>query len=143
MVTTLLFGWLVFDIDIRVAQPALLVVAIVATVVSIGMLAFLLTMTAVRYRTAWALGNTIEIPIWLICGFLVPLSLLPDWVRPISWVLAPTWGVEAVRRAALGGSPWWPILGCLGLAAVYGAVGTYLAGRLLDSARRHATLALS
>ena len=27
----------------------------------------------------------------------------PDWVRPISWVLAPTWGVRAIREAALGG----------------------------------------
>ncbi len=40
-----------------------------------------------------------------ICGFLVPLSLFPGWVRPISWVLAPTWGINAIREAALGGSP--------------------------------------
>ena len=35
----------------------------------------------VRYRTAWALGNLLEYPVWLICGFLVPLSLFPGWVR--------------------------------------------------------------
>jgi hypothetical protein len=29
----------------------------------------------------------------------------PDWVRPISWVLAPTWGMNAIRESALGGSP--------------------------------------
>ena len=40
-----------------------------------------------------------------ICGFLVPLSLFPGWVRPISWVLAPTWGMNAIRESALGGTP--------------------------------------
>ena len=24
----------------------------------------------------------------------------PDWVRPISWVLAPTWGMQAIRESA-------------------------------------------
>ena len=27
----------------------------------------------------------------------------PDWVRPISWALAPTWGMNAIRESALGG----------------------------------------
>ena len=34
---------------------------------------------------------------------LIPLSLLPGWVGPIAWVLAPTWGMHAIRDAALGG----------------------------------------
>ena len=47
------------------------------TVISIGMLGFLLAVSFVRYRTAWALGNLLEYPVWLICGFLVPLDALP------------------------------------------------------------------
>jgi ABC-2 type transport system permease protein len=37
-------------------------------------------------------GNLFEFPVWTICGFLIPLALLPGWVEPIAWVLAPTWG---------------------------------------------------
>ena len=38
-------------------------------------------------------------------GLLVPLSLL--WRgRWISWVLAPTWSIEALRNAALGEEVW-------------------------------------
>ena len=78
------------------------------------MCGFLLAVAFVRYRTAWALGNLLEYPVWLICGFLVPLTLFPGWVRPISWVLAPTWGMRAIREAALGGPPL-PDLGmCVG-----------------------------
>ena len=99
---------------------------------------------SVRYRSAWALGSLLEFPVWLICGFLVPLSLLPDWVRPIACLLPPTWGVAAVRDAALGGSPWPDIAVCL-LAGrgVRRHRGALLARRLVDSARAHATLALT
>mgnify|MGYP003694698233 CR=1 FL=1 len=63
------------------------------------------------------LGNFFEYPVWLICGFLVPLALLPGWVRPISWVLAPTWGMSAIRESALGGTPCRTCSLCLGLGA--------------------------
>ena len=69
------------------------------------MLGFLLSVAFVRFRQSWALGNMLEYPVWLVCGFLVPISLFPGWVRPISWVLAPTWGMRAIRAAASGGAP--------------------------------------
>jgi ABC-2 type transport system permease protein len=99
--------------------------------------------TAVRYRGAWALGTAFEFPVWLVCGFLVPVASLPDWVAPISWLLPPTWGAAAIRDAAFGGSPWGDIALCLLLSAGYGVVGTWLCGRLVTSARTNATLALT
>ena len=143
MVATLLWGRVLFGIEVSLASPALLLVAVPVTVASIGMLGFLLAMASVRYRHAWAIGNATEYPIWLICGFLVPLAALPGWVRPISWLLAPTWGVEAIRDATLGGSPWLDLTRCLVLALGYGLIGVFLARVMLRSAREHATLALS
>jgi ABC-2 type transport system permease protein len=143
MTATLAWGRLVFGIDVHVVHPLLFVLAIPATIVSIGMLGFLLSVTVVRYRTAWALGNAIEYPVWLVCGFLVPLSLLPGFVRPISWALAPTWGIRAIRQAALGGSPL-PELGiCVALGAGYAVLGILLVETVLRSARRTATLSLT
>ena len=115
------------------------------TVVAIAMLGFLhrhrvraLPRRRGRSAPRWRL------PVWLICGFLVPLDALPAWVRPISWVLAPTWGMAAIRAAAGGGDPWPDLAACAGLAAVaYGVIGVFLARRLVNSARPHATLALS
>ena len=85
----------------------------------------------------------LEYPVWLVSGFLVPLSLFPEWVRPISWVLAPTWGINAIRDAALGGSAWPDIALALGLGAVYVLLGIVLIGRALHAARDKGTLALS
>jgi ABC-2 type transport system permease protein len=143
MTATLLLSRFVFGVDLPFEQPVALAVAIVATVVSIGAMGFLLAVSFVRYRTAWALGNLLEYPVWLIAGFLVPLALLPAWVRPISWVLAPTWGVDAIREAASGGGPW-PEMGlALALGAVYLVIGIAVLETVLSSARRAGSLALA
>ncbi|MEO8328362.1 MAG: ABC transporter permease [Candidatus Nanopelagicales bacterium] len=142
-VATLLWGRFAFGIELSLDQPVAFVAACVATAFAIGLMGFLLAISAVRYRSSWALGASLEMPVWLICGFIVPLSLLPGWVHPIAWVLPPTWGVAAVKDAALGGSPWPDIALCLLIASVYAGIGAILARHLVDSARSHATLSLS
>ena len=143
MASTLLWGRLLFGIDVHLDHPLAFAVAVPATILAIGMLGFLLSVTVVRYRTAWALGNAIEYPVWLVCGFLVPLSLFPGWVRPISWALAPTWGVRAIREAALGGTPWPDAAICIALGLGYAAAGVLLVETVLRSARASAALSLT
>ena len=143
LVATLLYGHFLFGIPLIVVHPLLFAASIVVTVLSFGALGFVFAVTFVRFRAAWALGNIFEYPVWLIGGFLVPLGLLPDWVRPFSWVLAPTWGMSAIRESALGGSALDDLLLCVGLGAVYVALGIILTERVLRSARVRATLSLS
>jgi ABC-2 type transport system permease protein len=97
----------------------------------------------VRFRAAWVLGNFFEYPVWLICGFLVPLALLPGWVRPISWVLAPTWGMNAIRESALGGTPLPDLLLCLALGLGYVGAAVLVTDRVLYDARGRGTLSLT
>ena len=143
LVATLLWGRLLFGIELALEHPLLFAVSIPVAIASMGSLGFLMAVSFVRYRRAWALGNMFEYPVWLVCGFLVPLSLFPDWVRPISWVLAPTWGMNAIRESALGGNPLPDIAMCLGLASVYVAIGVAIADRMLHAARARAVLALT
>jgi len=143
LVATLLYGHFLFGIPLIVVHPLIFALSIVGTVLSFGALGFVFAVTFVRFRAAWALGNLFEYPVWLIGGFLVPLGLLPGWVRPISWVLAPTWGMNAIRESALGGSALDDLLLCVGLGAVYVALGIILTERVLRSARVRATLSLS
>ena len=77
-----------------------------ATILGLGLLGLLFASTFVLYRHANALSNMLEWPVLLVTGMLVPLSLLPGWAHPIAWLLAPTWGVQAIRLAAIGGTPW-------------------------------------
>jgi ABC-2 type transport system permease protein len=143
MVATLLWGHFVFGIAMHLVHPLLFVIAVPVTIAAVGALGFLLAVGFVRYRQAWALGNALEYPVWLICGFLVPLSLLPGWVAPISWLLAPTFGVRAIREAALGGTPVGDVLLCGALGLAYFAIGVLLTERVLYSARKSGALSLS
>ena len=144
MVATLLWGRFVFGIELTVEQPlAVRALDPGDAILSIGTLGFLLAVAFVRYRFAWALGNVLEYPVWLICGFLVPLTLLPDWVRPISWLLAPTWGMRAIRESALGGSPLPDIAICLALAVAYHARGVARSTASSRAARARASLSLT
>ncbi len=144
MVATLLISRFAFGVDLPFEHPFAFACALVATVVSIGAMGFLLAVSFVRYRTAWALGNLLEYPVWLIAGFLVPLELLPGWVRPLSWLLAPTWGVDAIREAASGtGSAWPEIALAAALGGVYLVVGIAVLESVLTSARRAGSLALA
>ena len=73
----------------------------------------------------------------------MPLSLLPGWIHPLSYVLAPTWGIRAIRGAALGGDPLPAIGMCLVLGIVYLAIGSYFLHVFERLARERATLALA
>lgn len=143
MVATLLWGRFAFGIDIAIADPAVFVVAVIVTVFAIAMLGMLIAVSSIRYRSAWALGSALEMPVWLICGFLVAIEDLPTCVRPLSMLLAPTWGVAAMRAAAAGRSPWADLGYCLLIAAMYGVVAAFVSRWMVRSARAHATLALS
>ncbi|MEO8511152.1 MAG: ABC transporter permease [Chloroflexota bacterium] len=140
---TLLWGVVLFGMPIEASFPLMLPLSLVAAVVSLGALGMLIATSFVLYRHANALGNLLEYPIWLAAGLLVPISTLPFWVRPISWLLAPTWGMEAIRGAATGSQPpWLAIASCFVLAVVYYIAARILLVYVLDKARRDATLAL-
>jgi ABC-type polysaccharide/polyol phosphate export permease len=140
---TLVWGWVLFGMPIDIVHSFAFVVALPAAVLALGLLGLVLASTFVLYRSASAFSNLLEYPVWLVTGLLVPVSLLPGFVEPLSWVLAPTWGVKAVREAALGGDPWPSIGMCLLLAGIYLAVGALTLRNFERMARSQATLSLT
>jgi ABC-2 type transport system permease protein len=140
---TLLWARVLFGIHITIIHPLFFALGLLATVLTIAALGFLMAVSFVGSRRAWAIGAALEYPIWLICGFLVPVSLLPGWVHPFSWVLGPTWGMRAIREAAYGGAPLGPLLLAVALAGVYLTLGMGVLRVVLESARKRATLSLA
>ena len=143
LAATLLWGRFLFGVHLTIAHPLLFAFSVIAAVLAFGGLGFLFAVSFVRYRYAWVLGNFFEYPVWLICGFLVPLSCLPGWVHPIAWALAPTWGMNAIRESALGGSPLPDLGACLGLGLGYVTLGVLVTDRVLRAARLRGTLSLT
>jgi ABC-2 type transport system permease protein len=140
---TLVWGRLLFGVPLRFEHPFVFLVAVPATVLALGVLGLVFASTFVFYRHANAFSNLLEYPVWLASGLLVPVSLLPGFVEPLSWVLAPTWGVRALREAAFGGDALPEIAACLALAAGYLALAAVTMANFERLARKHATLSLT
>jgi ABC-2 type transport system permease protein len=143
LAATLLWGRLLFGIPVHFAHPALFALSLPVAIVAIGMLGLILASTLVLYRAALYLGYSFEYPVWLVTGLLVPLSVLPGWVEPISWLLAPTWGMRAIRQSTVGGSPLSAIAMCLALSVCYAAIAVVCLRAFERLARERATLALT
>jgi ABC-2 type transport system permease protein len=144
LVVGLVYVRLLYGVAIVVHSWPAFVAAVPATIGSIGALGFLFASALVRFRSAFQLGNVFEWPVWTICGLLIPISVLPGWLRPLSWLFAPTWGMRALRHATLGtGSPWLDVAMCAALSAAYLLAGCVFLRFFLRSARARATLALS
>ena len=141
---TLIWGRLLFEVPLAFEHPGWFLLAVPATVIALGLMGLLLASTFVLYRHANALSNLLEYPVWIVTGLLAPITLLPGWVEPIGWVLAPTWGIKAIRGAALGGiDPLTDIGFTLVLGAVYLVLGALALGHFERLARARATLALT
>jgi ABC-2 type transport system permease protein len=140
---TLLWGRLFFGVPLHIAHPLAFAASIPATIAGLAAMGIVMASTFVLYRYGAAFSNLLEYPVWLITGLLVPVGLLPGWVRPIGWCLAPTWGVRAIRNAAIGGDPWPPIGMCLALGLVYLGIGALTMANFERLARARATLSLT
>jgi ABC-2 type transport system permease protein len=144
ILATIVWGVLLFGVPLNANFPLLLPVALAVAILSLGCLGMLLATSFVLYRHANALSNLLEYPIWIVTGMIVPLAVLPGWLGPISWFLAPTWAMEAIRETAIGSQPpWLAMLLCLVLAVAYYVIARRVLRFVLDKARRDATLALA
>jgi ABC-2 type transport system permease protein len=143
LVATLAWGGLLFDVPLSVEAPVAFAVAWPMSALAIGMLGLMTAATFVIYRAAFHLGVAMQYPVWIVTGLLVPLSVLPAFVGPISWFLAPTRGFRPIRDAALGGDPWTDIGVCALLTVVYFVLAATGLRILEQLARARATLRLT
>jgi ABC-2 type transport system permease protein len=143
LVATLTWGTLLFHVPLSIDHPLAFAVAVPSCMLSIGMLGLVMASTFVLYRAAFSLGISLQYPVWIACGLLVPLSILPTFVGRIGWFLAPYWGFRAIREAALGPSPWPSIGMCFVVSAGYLVVGATCLKWFVRIARACGTLKLT
>lgn len=143
LVATLTWGTLLYHVPLVIDHPLAFALAVPSCVLAIGMLGLVMASTFVLYRAAFSLGISLQYPVWIATGLLVPLSVLPSWVGKIGWFLGPYWGYRAIREAALGPSPWADIGMCLVASFAYFAAGTVCLHYFVRVARSTGSLKLT
>ncbi len=135
-----------YGAQLGIADPLQFFGALVLTLASLSALGVLFCSSFVLTRSAQIMTNGLEMPIYVISGSMFPIALLPFWTSPFSYILGPTWGIDAMRYAA---DPSYAGMG-FGFAtdmvvlvftiAAYLAVGFALFIFVENRARRDATL---
>ncbi|HEV2686769.1 MAG TPA: ABC transporter permease, partial [Actinomycetota bacterium] len=101
IVVTLAVGVAFLSVHLRFA-PGALGLAVLATVLGAASILSLgiLTVAAAfsMAHDAWQMPEGIQGALYLICGAIFPLTVLPPFVRTISGLFPLTWWLEAVRR---------------------------------------------
>lgn len=129
--------------DLTIESPVAFGIAVIVSVAALGCLGLIFACLFVLTRDAQSLAGVLDTPPWLLCGFFVSIAVLPEWTRPLSWALAPTFGLEALRGAAAGREVVWDLAACAGLAIAYIALSTLLLRHVERRARVRATLGLA
>ena len=147
--TALLFGFALRDITILVAQALLLIAiaiplglhidaqSVAITLVLLALVGLALGsgsyVIALATKSEEALApivNTISMPLLLLSGIFLPMTLAPEWLRTVANANPLLHGVDAVRAVFLG-HPGDPAVGFgLGLFAVLAAIALWGAGRM-------------
>lgn len=139
MVIAFLYLVLFFRIEVPAVQPVLFFGSFALVLIAISVFSFFMALAFTLSRQTNALMNFIEYPIYLVCGFLFPITILPDWVKPISYLLPPTWAIELLRRATEENATWsqlaLPFSVLLGLVMVYIGCG-YVCYRAVEHKAR-------
>lgn len=106
--------------DVR--HPDALIVAILALYLGSLAVGFAFAPLFILSRQANMIANFLQVPVYLIAGFLVPRSVLPGWLARPTEILPIVPALDASRDAALSGA---------GFAAIGPSLALWAAGCLL------------
>ncbi len=138
-VASLLFGY-----PLTIAQPGLFALSMLLIIVSFVCFGLLLSPLFIVNPDVQRFQNGLEYPVFILAGFLFPILLLPGWTNPLSYALAPYWAARALHSAAAGeatAATLWVDGGMmLLLGLIYVIISAFFFRRLIDKARRDATL---
>ena len=137
---------LLFGIVPQITHPALFISSIILAVLSYVCFGLIVSPVFVINPDVQRLQNGLEFPIYILCGFLFPIALLPGWTTPLSYILTPYWAAQALHATSSGdislsglALPW--VMMVL-LSVVYIFISRGLFRRLLFKARADATLSM-
>lgn len=133
--------------EFDVADPFAALIAFVAVYASSLCLGVAFAGLFILSRQANAMANFLQTPIFLLAGFIVPRSALPDWLEPVAGILPITHAVDALRASALSGAGlsdiWESLLACVATSVGFIVLGLWALKRVEHVSKRLGTLDLT
>lgn len=129
MLINISFVRLFFGRVILVEDPILLLLTLLIMTISMVAMALMLAGAFTLSRSARLAMNSLEHPIYILSGMMFPLSMIPSFFHPLSYLLTQTWAVKLIRLGISGGSSQEKtmlLLGLTGLTIFYAITCKYI-----------------
>jgi ABC-2 type transport system permease protein len=117
--------WIVarlFGTTIHIEHGWAFFATIIVTLAAMAGTAVAMASLFVLARNAVTFSNSASFPFYVLGGILVPVSLLPHWIRPVSSIVFLSWSADLLR-AGLRTTPIHDFAFRLGMVALLGACG--------------------
>lgn len=125
---------------LRVGDPLAPAAAGAALLLGALAIGFALAGLFVLSRRANLLANFVQLPVYVLAGFVVPRAELPAWLQPVSAALPLSHAIDALRASTLHGAGVGAIAGALGMtlltSAAFVLVGAAALRRVEHVAKR-------
>lgn len=135
-----------FGYSLDIQQPILFALSVVLAVIAFVSFGLIIAPVFVMNPSVQGWQNAMEFPVYVLCGFLFPIALLPGWTTPISYLLPPYWAAVALHGTSTGGASLNQTLFAWGMMLLFSLVDLLIASRLfkmmLYKARADATLGM-
>jgi ABC-2 type transport system permease protein len=135
-----------FGYSLDVQQPIPFVVSILLSVIAFISFGLIIAPIFVMNPGVRAWQNAMEFPVYVLCGFLFPIALLPGWTTPVSFLLPPYWAAVALHGTSTGGASFNETLFAWAMLLLFSLIDLLIASRLfklmLYKARADATLGM-
>lgn len=125
MIAAFLFGY-----SLEIQEPLLFLVSLFLAVIAFISFGLIIAPIFVMNPGVQAWQNAMEFPVYILCGFLFPVLLLPDWTNPISYLLPPYWAARALHGSSTGGASVSEILFAWVMMLLFSLLDLFLASRL-------------
>jgi ABC-2 type transport system permease protein len=92
--------------------------AVFLIAVTSTLLGLMIAVSAKEVFEAQTFSNFFRFPMLFLCGLFLPISSLPIFLRPLSYLLTLTYGTDLLSGAILGASILSSVLLCLVIACL-------------------------
>jgi ABC-2 type transport system permease protein len=136
-------AWL-FGYHMSISQPLNFVITLLLSVFAFICFGLVIAPIFVMNPGVRAWQNAMEFPVYVLCGFLFPIALLPGWTTPFSYLLPPYWAAVALHGTSSTNIAWGQLLFTWGMMLLFSGIDLLIASWLfkvmIRKARADATL---
>lgn len=102
MVAAFVVAIWIFDYPLEVVNIPVALLSLVMILIGMWSIGVFLANFTVWSRLSGSYVEFLEIPVAILCGFMFPIRILPDWMQVISTAVPIRWALEALDAALVG-----------------------------------------